>query len=52
MRKVFVKRYAWGHERRRKQLRKLCKQGVVTMLENTKAGFLYGVPYDLKILKG
>ena len=49
MRKVFAHRYKWSHDKRRKQLRKACKEGLVTLLEESAAGFLYHVPEDMAV---
>jgi len=48
-RKVFAHRYKYSHEKRRKQLRKACKDGIVTMLESSPDGFLYQVPDDFGV---
>lgn len=44
MRKVFVHRYKWSHDTKRQKYKKLFKKGKVIMLENTKDGWLYGIP--------
>lgn len=49
MRKVFAHRYKWSHDKRRKQLRKAHKEGLVTLLEESAAGFLYHVPEDMAV---
>lgn len=49
---VFVHRYKWGHSPRRKQLRRLKKEGVVKVIEETRDGWLYSCPNKLKIKGG
>jgi len=51
MRKIFVHRYKWSHEKRRKQLRKAAKEGEIKLLEKLYDGFLYEVPDDFKLAK-
>jgi len=51
MKKVFVHRYKWSHEKRRKQLRKAAKNGEIRLIENSHDGFLYEVPNDFKLAK-
>ena len=48
-RKVFAYRFKYSHEKRRKQLRKACKDGLVQMLESNDEGFLYAVPDDFAV---
>lgn len=48
-RKVFASRHKYSHEKRRKQLRRACKDGIVRMLESSPEGFLYEVPDDFGV---
>lgn len=41
MKTVFVHRYKWSHADKRKKYRRLCKDGLVILLEEGPAGFLY-----------
>lgn len=41
MKLVFVHRYKWTHADMRKKYRRMCKDGLVTLLEESPAGFLY-----------
>lgn len=49
--KTFVHRYKWSHDRKRKQLRKALKRGIVKLLEETKEGWLYEIPDDFPLVK-
>lgn len=51
MKKIFVHRYKWSHDKRRKQTRRDCKDGKITMLEQNQDGFLYAVPQDYRVKK-
>jgi len=48
-RKVFASRYKYSHEKRRKQLRRACKDGIAKLLESSPDGFLYEVPNDFGV---
>ncbi len=48
-RKVFAHRYKYSHEKRRKQLRRACKDGIVQLIEERPEGFLYAVPEDFGV---
>lgn len=48
-RKVFAHRYKYSHEKRRKQLRKACNDGLVQLIESSSEGFLYAVPDEMAI---
>lgn len=45
---VFVDRYKWSHDKRRRVLRRAEKDGKVTLLYKNKGGFCYSVPDDFK----
>lgn len=40
-RKHFVSKYRYSHDERRKQFRRWAKDGLVTLLEKNRDGFLY-----------
>lgn len=48
-RKVFAHRFKYSHEKRRKQLRRALKDGIVQLLESSDEGWLYAVPADMAI---
>lgn len=50
--KVFVHRYRWSHEKRRRQLRRALADGFVSLLAKLDDGFLYEVPANFKVRKG
>ena len=41
MKIVFVHRYKWTHSEKRKKYRRLRMDGLVTLIEESPAGFLY-----------
>lgn len=41
--KIFVHRYKWSHDKRRKVCRKALKLGEIKLVEETKDGWLYEV---------
>lgn len=43
MKKVFVHRYKWNHDSKRRKYRKLQKKGKVKLIETRKDGWLYGI---------
>lgn len=51
MRKCFVHFYKWSHTKRRKQLRKALKLGIIKLIEKTHDGLLYEIPNDFKLVE-
>lgn len=49
MKLMFVHKYKWSHEARRKKLRRALKENKIILLQRTKDGFLYEVPKDFKL---
>lgn len=47
--KVFVHRYKWGHAKRRKQLRRACRDKKAKVVQETKEGWLYEVDPSTRI---
>lgn len=40
-RRVFVHRYKYTHDQRRRVARRMCKDGLLTMVEQNKDGWIY-----------
>ena len=38
---IFVHRYKWSHDERRRLTRRMCKDGLLVMIEHTGDGFRY-----------
>ena len=51
MPKVFVHRYKWSHDKRRRILRQALKHDKVKLVLKNKDGWLYEVPNDFDRLK-
>lgn len=49
MKKAFVHRYKWSHDKKRKYYRRQLKAGNVVVLEETNVGWLYGIPNGVKL---
>jgi len=41
--RLFIHRYKQSKDRLRKKARKLCKEGKITLLEQSREGFLYDI---------
>ena len=46
---LFAHRYKWSHDKRRKQLRRALTDGLVTLVEESAAGWLYSVPVGMEV---
>lgn len=49
MKRVFIHRYKWSHDKRRKQFRKLKKTCVIRILETLPDGWLCEFPADFPV---
>ncbi len=49
MKTIFIHRYKWSHDKRRKQLRRALKDKIVILEEEFNDGWRYSVPLDFKI---
>lgn len=49
MKRVFVHRFRWAHDRRRQQMKQLLKEGTARLVATTHDGKLYEVPDEVKV---
>lgn len=45
---IFVHRYKWAQEQRRKLTRRMCKDGLLVLIEETRDGFRYRAATEQK----
>ena len=52
MKLIFVSKYKWSHDKKRKKLRKLHKNNLVSIIKETNDGWLYSIPNTIiKLIK-